>query len=195
MIHPCTEVRFIDSEKGYGLFATQPIPKGTITWVRDSLDREISPEVLLTHSKEIQEVIIHYSYRNNKGNYIFCWDNTRYVNHDSHPNTCITAYDVEIAIRDIGRGEEITNHYGMLNIIEPFTLHGETDVTIYPDDLLRLGAHWDEELADAFKQLALVDQPLRHLVSDSRWETLSEICRGVQPMKSVSSCYFAGYVS
>lgn len=37
MIHPDTEVRFINPEKGYGLVATKFIPKGTITWVQDDL--------------------------------------------------------------------------------------------------------------------------------------------------------------
>lgn len=35
MIHPDTELRFINPEIGYGVFATQFIPRGTITWVRE----------------------------------------------------------------------------------------------------------------------------------------------------------------
>jgi hypothetical protein len=33
VIHPATERRFLDSEPGYGVFATRPIPRGTIVWV------------------------------------------------------------------------------------------------------------------------------------------------------------------
>ena len=38
MIHPKTTLRFINEEVGYGLYATEFIPKGTITYVKDSLE-------------------------------------------------------------------------------------------------------------------------------------------------------------
>jgi hypothetical protein len=44
MIHPNTELRFISPEVGYGVVAREFIPKGTITWVLDELDREFTPE-------------------------------------------------------------------------------------------------------------------------------------------------------
>jgi hypothetical protein len=39
MIHPDTELRFINEKIGHGVVATKFIPKGTITWVLDKLDR------------------------------------------------------------------------------------------------------------------------------------------------------------
>jgi hypothetical protein len=39
LIHPDSELRFIDPAIGYGVFATSLIPKGTFTWVRDELDQ------------------------------------------------------------------------------------------------------------------------------------------------------------
>ena len=44
MIHPNTELRFINKEVGYGVVATKPIPAGTITWVLDKLDRTFTPD-------------------------------------------------------------------------------------------------------------------------------------------------------
>ena len=44
MIHPKTEIKFINNEVGYGVVATEFIPAGTITWVLDKLDREFSPK-------------------------------------------------------------------------------------------------------------------------------------------------------
>ena len=44
MLHPHTELRFVSPEIGYGIFATAFIPKGTITWVKDELDRIIPKE-------------------------------------------------------------------------------------------------------------------------------------------------------
>ena len=42
MIHPDTELRPVDPRVGMGVVATTGIPKGTITWVRDELDRTFS---------------------------------------------------------------------------------------------------------------------------------------------------------
>lgn len=39
MIHPDTKISYISPEKGYGDVATKLIPKNTITWVQDDLDR------------------------------------------------------------------------------------------------------------------------------------------------------------
>ena len=46
MIHPKTELQFINKEIGYGVVATEFIPAGTITWVLDKLDREFTPAEL-----------------------------------------------------------------------------------------------------------------------------------------------------
>jgi len=43
MMHPHTKVQFISDEVGHGVVATAFIPKGTITWVQDPLDRVFSP--------------------------------------------------------------------------------------------------------------------------------------------------------
>ena len=43
MIHPNTELKYISSEVGYGVVATEFIPAGTVTWILDKLDREFSP--------------------------------------------------------------------------------------------------------------------------------------------------------
>ena len=192
MIHPTTEVRFIDKEKGYGLFATAPIPKGTITWARDCLDREFTPEQFDSLNPEIREIVLHFSYRNSKGNFILCWDNARFMNHDNEPNTCITPYNVELAVRDIEQGDEVTNHYGMLNIIEPFTLPGPDGITITPHDLLRYGAEWDKMLQSAITRLTQVKQPLERFMGAPCWQELQSISSGKREMISVTSCHYAG---
>ena len=65
MIHPDTEVKFIDDEKGWGLFATRFIPRGTITWCLDPLDREISPEEMAGYDEMYRNILLKYSFRNN----------------------------------------------------------------------------------------------------------------------------------
>ena len=42
MLHPHTELRFINEQIGYGIVATHLIPCGTVTWVRDAFDQAFS---------------------------------------------------------------------------------------------------------------------------------------------------------
>ena len=66
MIHPNTELRFINNVIGYGVVATEFIPKGTITWSIDQLDRVFTPEQLQALDPVYQEILQKYSYRNNE---------------------------------------------------------------------------------------------------------------------------------
>lgn len=194
MIHPNTEVRYIDEEKGYGLFATSPIPRGTITWVLDELDRKIDPPEMEKYDKKYQEILLKYSFRNNKGTYIFCWDNGRYINHSFNSNCCLTPYNFEIAIRDIEAGEEITDDYGYLNIIEPFEARSEDGnrTVVYPDDLLHYAQLWDKRIAAAFPNLLQLEQPLWKFFPSEMRETVLEVLQGKREMLSIRSCYYDG---
>src|SRR5579863_4738128 len=112
LIHPDSELRFISHEMGYGLFATRAIPKGTITWVGDSLDQIISPARYAQLPALLRSQAFKYSYTNGRGERILCWDHGRFVNH-SCAATCLSpGFDFEIAVRDIAPGEEITDDYG-----------------------------------------------------------------------------------
>ena len=42
MLHPDTEVHFIDPKIGSGIFASRPIPRGTIIWVQDKSEAKRS---------------------------------------------------------------------------------------------------------------------------------------------------------
>ena len=110
MIHQETEVRFIDSEVGYGVFAKTFISRGTITWVKDQLDREFTAEDLKTFDTAHRELLDRYSYRNARGHYVFCWDHARFMNHSAQPTCLLTPYGLEIAIRDIAPGEELCRY-------------------------------------------------------------------------------------
>ena len=119
MIHPKTELKFISEQIGYGVVATEFIPAGTITWALDDLDREFTPSKIKKMNSLYQEILETYCYRNNKGNFVLCWDYGRFVNHSFKSNCMSTAYDFEIAIRDIQPGEELTDDYGYLNVSAP----------------------------------------------------------------------------
>lgn len=192
MIHPATELKFINPAIGYGVVAREFIPKGTITWALDQLDREFTPEEVAALDPLYQEIIDIYTYRNNKGNFVLCWDNGRYVNHSFNSNCLTTAYDFEIAIRDIQPGEQLTDDYGYLNITAPFKAvdEGTRRKVVYPNDLPKYYRVWDNKLKKAFKYIPDVNQPLRSLISDSMWEKIQEIVKGQEEMKSILTNYY-----
>ena len=192
MIHPKTELRFISKEVGYGVFATDFIPAGTITWVMDKLDREFRPEEFFAMDLVYQNIIDTYTFRNNIGNYILCWDHGRFVNHSFNSNCLTTAYDFEIAIRDILPGEQLTDDYGYLNIKDPFTAEdeGTERKIVYPDDLVRYYKVWDEQILKVFGKINAYEQPLRVLIEDELWDKVQKIIAGKQQIDSILNNYY-----
>lgn len=167
MIHPHTELRYINEQMGFGVFATQFIPKGTITWALDELDQILEPNYLDTVDKYKGEIIKKYAYRNQDGKFVLCWDLGKYVNHSFHANCMGTAYEFEIAIRDIYPGEQLTDDYGTLNIDEPFECISEEGTErriVYPDDLLTYYEEWDQQVLSALNHFFEVEQQLFHLL-------------------------------
>lgn len=191
MMHPDTEVRFISEEMGYGVVATRYIPKGTITWVQDELDRVFTTQEVNRMRPITRALIDKYSFRNNKGHFVLCWDLSKYVNHSFRSNCISTAYDFELAVRDIHPGEQLTDDYGYLNVCEPFNAQdeGTERTTVYPDDLLRYHPEWDAQLLRAFRVFSEVDQPLQTFVPH---EILAEIQKKMirnLPLDSILNLY------
>lgn len=194
MIHPYTEVRYINDEMGYGVVATQFIPKGTITWVMDRLDRVYTPKEYALLPKEYKEIIDVYAFRNADGNLVLCWDNARYVNHSFNSNCLSTAYNFELAIRDIEEGEQLTDDYGYLNVNKPFRGidEGTERKIVYPDDLLKYHPIWDGKLIEAFKEVIQVKQPLETFIPNDVWKHALKISRGEKVMDSILKNYYPG---
>jgi hypothetical protein len=192
MIHPKTEIKYIDDLVGYGVVAKAFIPKGTITWVLDEFDRKFTQKEFEAFDSTYQDILKTYSYRDNNGEFVLCWDNTRFVNHSFNVNCLTTAYDFELSIRDIFLGEQLTDDYGYLNIDEPFrgAEEGTKRKTVYPDDLTIYHKPWDNKLRNAFKHLGNIDQPLKPFFTESKWKELYEIGMGKKKMDSILNCYF-----
>lgn len=188
MLHPHTELRFVSEEIGYGIYATANIPKGTIMWVKDELDRIVPKEELAKLTPANLENLLKYTYRNSNGDYVFCWDLTRYVNHSYGPNSMLTPLGFEVAIKDIKIGDEITNDYGTLNIIEPFQCasgpNHERDY-VRPDDLARYHHVWDEQIKEAFVFITQVEQPLSKFLTPLQMDEITLIKRGECAIPSV----------
>lgn len=163
MIHPSTELRFIDDHIGYGVFATAFIPRGTIIWALDAFDRVLSPGEVLALPDLLRAQVERYGYVNAAGDFILCWDFGRYMNHSCQPSSRSVGAAFEIAIRDIQPGEQLTCEYGTLNMTGGFACacgapgcRGSVSAT----DLVTLWGEWDREAAQAFRWALDVPQPL-----------------------------------
>lgn len=192
MIHPHTELKFISNDVGYGVVATKFIPAGTITWVLDKLDREFSLLEIQSMEPVYQAILDIYTFRNNKGSFILCWDHGRYVNHSFNSNCLTTAYDFEIAIRDIYPGEQLTDDYGYLNITHPFrgVEEGTKRKIVYPDDLLKYYKVWDNKIKKVFNRIIRLEQPLRPIISTETWNEIESIIVGKTQIDSILSNYY-----
>ncbi|MEZ4983704.1 MAG: SET domain-containing protein [Saprospiraceae bacterium] len=175
-------------EVGYGVFATQLIPQGTITYVKDSLEIIISPEDYLQHSQEMQDVIEKYSYKDENGYRIVSWDFAKYVNHCCQCNTISTGYGFEIAIRDIYPGEQITDEYGIFNLDYCMDLQcGETACRkrLTPQDFDAYYSEWDAKICTSLPLLHRVPQPLWPLLEENTRRDVEEYLRHTDAYRSV----------
>jgi hypothetical protein len=185
MIHPQSELRFVSPEIGVGVFATRFIPRGTITWVFDPLDQVIIPSKSSRLSATLQRQLDIYSYQNGRGERILCWDNARFINHSCHPTSLAPGFDLEIAIRDIQAGEQLTDDYGGLNIDSDFACacgYPQCRGIVGPADFERLAGQWDELVASAFPLIGAVGQPLWELVPEQ--SLIENILAGRSPVPS-----------
>lgn len=192
MIHPNTEVRFINKEKGYGVVATKFIPKGTITWVQDELDRIFTKDEVQNLTPLIKKHLDFYTFTNRNGDRVLCWDNGKYVNHSFNPSCFSTPYDFEIAIRDIHPGEELTDDYGYLNVESPFEGidEGTDRKTVYPDDILTFHKEWDAIIKENAPKVFDVEQSLLHLIPTETWVEFVNVVQNPSQMKSILECHY-----
>lgn len=175
MIHPDTELKKADANKGRGIFATKKIPKGTITYVKDPLEIEIQADDPRLSNPHLKEKIETYTYIDENGTRILSWDHAKYVNHCCRCNTMSTGYGFEIAIRDIDAGEEITDEYGMFNFDYSLELSCEKDgcrMSVSGGDLDAYYREWDTKVRSALKYFTAAEQPLLSLLDKQTCEDL-----------------------
>lgn len=169
MMHPATELRPVDPRIGIGVFATAPIPRGTVTWVRCALDVVLTAMDRAALGPLYEAALERYCYTDGQGDSVLCWDTARYMNHACAPTCASPGFDFDVALRDIAEGEQMTCDYGMLNLEVPFDCLCRTEEcrrVVRPDDWDRLVERWDGLTSRALRELGQVEQPLLPLVKD-----------------------------
>jgi hypothetical protein len=185
MMHPATELQFISEEIGFGVFARELIPRGTITWAGDELDQHLTRERVARLHPVCREAVLRYSYVDPTGVYVLSWDHGRYVNHSCDPNCLSAGFQFEFAIRNIAAGEQLTDDYGLMNLEEPMKCHcGSPSCRkiVRADDVTKCAPKWDALVRSSFPFIPRVDQPLWPLLDNAG--ELESIFRGVRPIPS-----------
>lgn len=186
MIHPDTELRRASDEIGLGVFATRPIPKGTIVWALDELDQRFPAERVRRLGRRYEGLLERYGFLNGLGERVLCWDLARWMNHSCEANVLSSGWHFDIAIRDVAAGEELTNDYGALNIECSFAcLCGSERCrgTVHPEDFDAFAPIWDAKVQEAFPSVRRVPQPLWQWVPNKR--LVSAASRNPQQVPSV----------
>ena len=141
----------------------------------------------------MKQVVEKYSYIDEKGNRIISWDFAKYVNHCCNCNTISTGYGFEMAIRDIEKGEQITDEYGIFNLEEEMVLVcGEPGcrTKIKPNDFDVYYHEWDKKIKKSIPKLFLVDQPLMPFIEKETRRELDDFFNNPDRYKSVYALKF-----
>ncbi len=107
---------------GMGLFAGEPIAKGSVVWGFDPpVDQRFKPEELRGMSGEMKLFLSRYAY-SDRGTLVLCGDHARFMNHSPEANCGNDpTRQYTLALRDIAQGEELTDNYAsMEDSWEPF---------------------------------------------------------------------------
>lgn len=194
MLHPDTELRMINPQIGYGVFARKRIPKGTVTWVLDKLDIVLSQEEVAALGQTYLPILEHYAWVTGKGTRILCWDFGRFMNHSCDANTFGPGgAEFEVAVRDIEAGEELTSDYGTLNLEHPLRCScgaASCRGTIRAEDFDDLAPVWDQKIRAAVPLALSVPQPLEKWFKS--FETVRSMVEEPEAIPSISAHRYDG---
>jgi uncharacterized protein len=168
LIHPGTRLAHINDTIGVGVVASQPLPKGTVIWMRDAIDQVFSPAQVASLTAPLRHLVELYSYRDFDGSLVLPWDHGRLVNHSCEASCTTIGNHFEIANRDLAPGDEITCEYGHGFFTVPFACRCGAP-TCRGDSLLPAGpavwARWDAQSADVWACAYTVEKPVLAVIT------------------------------
>jgi uncharacterized protein len=185
MIHPHTELRFINETIGSGVFARRAISAGTLVWVRSELDPAYSVERMSRMSSACRAYVNRYAYIDQRGDYVLCIGDGKYVNHSCDPATLSFPPEFNLAVRDIEPGQEITCDYGVSALAAPLACQcgaANCRKTVLPDDPRRMLPQWNAALSRVLSLVRQVEQPLWPFLSNP--EILDDLVNGRRNLQS-----------
>ncbi|OGV33414.1 MAG: hypothetical protein A2020_07620 [Lentisphaerae bacterium GWF2_45_14] len=195
MLHPASELKHINNEIGFGVFATKLIPAGTITYIKDPLEIIVPESSCFLSIPEYRDCLIKYSYSDPDGTRVMSWDIARFMNHNCGSNTLTTGYNFEIAIRDIKPGDEITDDYGLFIGDESLICScgsPECRSVISSDNFDMNVQQWDRKLKAALAHFKNVEQPLSKFIDNSTRRKLGSYLEEGKDYNSIRTMKWKG---
>lgn len=190
MIHPQTQVVTVSNAVGLGVIATARLPRGTIVWTQDALDRVWEPSDVERLPSAARQVLERYAHVDERGRFVLCWDAGKLINHSCEPTLRGIGTWFQVARRDIEVGEAITCDYAECNIADDLRcLCGSPRCrgAVNGRDLLRFAEDWDAEARLLLDLVAGVEQPLwPYLLSP---EEARAMLNGDLPLPSFRALY------
>ncbi len=110
---------------GLGVFAAGPIARGTEVWrFTPGFDLDLDPKALEALPAQVREWLLVYGYLDPRlRRFILCCDDARFINHSAAPNLrpdfAREPHGVDLALRDVAPGEELTVDYALVDGILP----------------------------------------------------------------------------
>jgi len=96
---------------GIGVFTPEPVGAGTVVWeFTPGVDWEMTADELERFPEPYRSKLKTFCYLDDRGIYVLCGDNARFMNHADTPN-CDDSTEKTVAARDVGAGEELTCDY------------------------------------------------------------------------------------
>jgi SET domain-containing protein len=105
MLHPAIEKR-PSPIQGFGLFAKEFIPAGTVIWTQSESDRRFTEEEFSQQPPEVQRMC-----HREHDHFVLSTDDEEFMNHCCDPNTVCLGDNALVAIRNIQPDEEVTYDY------------------------------------------------------------------------------------
>lgn len=100
--------------EGVGVFAAEPVSAGSAVWLLDERLDLLLTDTEVAELPPLQRTFIErygYPHMTREGLMVLEFDDGRFMNHSTTPNTNFTDPETGWAIRDIAAGEEITCDY------------------------------------------------------------------------------------
>jgi uncharacterized protein len=100
---------------GLGCFANEDIKQGTVVWRFDEgIDLVFTESQLSSFPESFRDFLKIYAYSpkaDKEKIFILCTDHARHMNHSDNPSLTETPEGMNVALRDIKKGEELTCNY------------------------------------------------------------------------------------
>ena len=110
---------------GLGVFTLEPIAQGAEVWrFTPGFDLDLDPALVDAQPERVREWLLVYGYLDPRlKRFILCCDDARFLNHSATPNLrpdfARDRYGVDLALRDVAAGEELTVDYALVDGILP----------------------------------------------------------------------------